>query len=88
MANSEGFPVADVQRELNPGLDKNFQVDPISSDVAASKEIQEQIEGTKKATEQENKDAMQSFKTSIIVSGIIVVVVGAVFAIAKKLREK
>ncbi|XP_075491556.1 uncharacterized protein LOC142529800 [Primulina tabacum] len=88
MANSEGFPAADVQRELNPGLDKNFQVDPISSDVAASKKIQEQIEGTKKATEQENKDAMQSFKTSIIVSGIVVVVVGAVFAIAKKLREK
>ncbi|KZV14707.1 hypothetical protein F511_41621 [Dorcoceras hygrometricum] len=88
MANSEGFPAADVRRELNPGLDKDFQVDPISSEVAASKEIQEQFEAAKKAREQENKDAMQSFKTTIIVSGVVVVVAGAVFAIAKKLREK
>ncbi|XP_073062011.1 uncharacterized protein [Primulina eburnea] len=88
MASSEGFPAADLQKELNPGLDKDFQVDPISSDVAATKEIQEQIEAMKKARELENKDAMQSFKTAIIVSAIVVVVAGVVFAIGKKLREK
>lgn len=38
--------------------------------------------------EQERKDALQSFKKAIIVSGIVVAVAGAVFAITKKIREK
>lgn len=38
--------------------------------------------------EDEEKDALQSFKTAIIITGIVVAVAGAVFAITKKLREK
>lgn len=48
---------------------------------------QEQYEEAERK-EQEKKDALQSFKTAIIVSGIVVAVAGAVFAITKKLREK
>ncbi|KAK6126419.1 hypothetical protein DH2020_039807 [Rehmannia glutinosa] len=70
-----------------PGIDKDFQVDPISSDIATTKEIEEQI-NAKKLEEREKKDALQSFKTALIVSGIVVAVAGAVFAITKKLREK
>ncbi|KAI3471924.1 hypothetical protein Pfo_028612 [Paulownia fortunei] len=87
MASPGGFPAADVQKELNPGLDKDFQVDPVSSDVATSKEIKGQYEAAERK-EEEKKDALQSLKTAIIVSGIVVAVAGAVFAITKKLREK
>ncbi|KAL0374860.1 UNVERIFIED_CONTAM: ABC transporter B family member 29, chloroplastic [Sesamum radiatum] len=73
MASFGSFPSADVEKELNPGFDKNFQVDPVSSDVATSKEIkQERDEAEKK--EQEKMDALQSFKTAIIVSGMVVAV--------------
>ncbi|XP_011094315.1 uncharacterized protein LOC105174048 [Sesamum indicum] len=81
-----GFPAADVEKELNPGFDKNFQVDPVSSNVATSKGIKERDEAEKK--EDEKTDALQSFKTAIIVSGMVVAVVGAIFAVTKKLREK
>ncbi|KAI3471806.1 hypothetical protein Pfo_028459 [Paulownia fortunei] len=110
MASPGGFPAADVQKELNPGLDKDFQVDPVSSDVATSKEINNALLCTSffnfyisdanmflraagqyeaaERKEEEKKDALQSLKTAIIVSGIVVAVAGAVFAITKKLREK
>ncbi|KAI3447455.1 hypothetical protein Pfo_004120 [Paulownia fortunei] len=87
MASSEAFPAADAEKELNPGMDRDFQVDPKSADVATTKEIEEQIKA-KKQEEQEKKDALQSLKTALIVSGIVVAVAGAVFAITRKLREK
>lgn len=34
-----GFPAADVERELNPGINKDFQVDSVSSDVETKKQI-------------------------------------------------
>ena len=34
------FPAIDVNKELNPGRNTNFAVDPMSSQVAATKEIQ------------------------------------------------
>ncbi|KAK6126453.1 hypothetical protein DH2020_039789 [Rehmannia glutinosa] len=77
MASSGGFPAADAEKELNPGIDKDFQVDPISSTSRPQRKSR-----TRK------KDAIQSFKTALIVSGIVVAVAGAVFAITKKLREK
>ncbi|KAL3646878.1 hypothetical protein CASFOL_009422 [Castilleja foliolosa] len=87
MANSESFPAVDAEKELNPGIDKDFQVDSVSSNLAATKEIEEHIKA-KKLEEREKKDGLQSFKTALIVSGIVVAVAGAVFAITKKLREK
>ncbi|KAL0347038.1 UNVERIFIED_CONTAM: ABC transporter B family member 29, chloroplastic [Sesamum calycinum] len=73
------FQLLDMYRkkELNPGFDKNFQVDSVSSDVATSKEIKEKDEAEKK--EHEKMDALQSFKTAIIVSGMVVAVLVVVF---------
>ncbi|KAL6496324.1 hypothetical protein OROGR_029582 [Orobanche gracilis] len=94
MARSGAFPPVDAEKELNPGVDKDFQLDPISSDVAKTKEIEgpEQIRAKKIELEEhkqkKKKESMQSLKTTLIVSGIVVAVVGAVFAITKKLKEK
>ncbi|CAA0842960.1 Unknown protein [Striga hermonthica] len=88
MVSSEGFPAVDAEKELNPGIDKDFQVDPVSSEVATTKEIEEQIESAKQNEERKRKEALQSFKTALIVSGIVVAVGGAVFAIARKMKEK
>ncbi|CAI9783318.1 unnamed protein product [Fraxinus pennsylvanica] len=87
MASSEGFPAADAEKELNPGQNKDVQVDPISSEVAASKE-QSEAEAAKKHKQDERKDCLQTFKTAIIVSGIIVAAAGALFALTKKLKQK
>ncbi|XP_059668707.1 uncharacterized protein LOC132313781 [Cornus florida] len=80
-------PAADVDKDLNPDRNKDFEFDPISSQVATSNEIKEQSEAAKKK-EREKKDVLQTLKSAIIVSGIIVAVAGAVFAITKKLKEK
>ena len=48
---------------------------------------QEQIEAAEKK-ENEKKDALDKFKSAILVSGIVVALAGAVFAIVKKLKEK
>ncbi|KAE9605350.1 hypothetical protein Lal_00025585 [Lupinus albus] len=85
MANSGTFPAADVVGELNPGINTEVELDPISSQVAASKE---QAEAKQKKKEMKKNDTLQTLKSGIIISAIIVAVVGAAFAINKKLREK
>ncbi|KAL3536099.1 hypothetical protein ACH5RR_004560 [Cinchona calisaya] len=89
MASAEDtFPAADAEKELNPAQNKDFEVDPVSSQVSTSLQInKEQIEAAEKI-EKEKKDALDKFKSAIIVSGIVVTVAGAVFAIVKKLKEK
>ncbi|GFY93392.1 hypothetical protein Acr_08g0017880 [Actinidia rufa] len=82
------FPAIDVDKELNPGRNTNFEVDPVSSQVAATKEIQEQSEAARTQKEREKKDALQTLKSAIIISAIAVAVAGAIFAITKKLKEK
>lgn len=37
-ASDSTFPAVDIDKELNPGTGKNFEVDPISHDVATSLE--------------------------------------------------
>ncbi|KAF8403311.1 hypothetical protein HHK36_011413 [Tetracentron sinense] len=90
--NPEGSDMIFPAGELNPGANKNFQVDPVSSQVATSKELKEQVEAVKKEKEamekeREKKDAAQKLKSAFIISGVIVAVIGAIFAVAKKLRE-
>ena len=41
-----------------------------------------------KEKEKKKKDALQTLKTTIVVSAVIVAVAGVVFAVTKKLREK
>ncbi|KAK3043516.1 hypothetical protein RJ639_002095 [Escallonia herrerae] len=86
--SDHAFPAADAEKKLNPGTNRGVEVDPVSAEVAASVEIKERAKATKKQEEKENKEALQSLKRAIIVSGIVVAVAGAVFAITKKLREK
>ncbi|RAL44598.1 hypothetical protein DM860_003357 [Cuscuta australis] len=91
MDNSGGtFPAADAEIELNPEkMNKEFQLDPVSSKLASDLENKEREEAGKRAREKERKDeAMQRLKTAVLISAAAVAVAGAVFAITKKLREK
>ncbi|KAM2466685.1 hypothetical protein COP2_008860 [Malus domestica] len=89
MADST-FPAANVDAELNPGENQNFEEDNGSSLVTTSKEIKDKVEAEerKQEKEKEKKDAAQTVKTSVIISAMVVAVVGAIFALTKKLREK
>ncbi|KAG6427609.1 hypothetical protein SASPL_111855 [Salvia splendens] len=78
-SSGEAFPTVELEKELHPGSNKEFEVDSVSS--AVEKEAAER-------KERERKDALRSFKKAIIVSGIVVAVAGAVFTITKKIREK
>ncbi|KAF9594430.1 hypothetical protein IFM89_031032 [Coptis chinensis] len=82
------FPEADVVGDLTRATTMEFTADPISSVVAQSKEYEEQAQAKKENQQQERKDATQKLKSTIIISGVIVAVVGAIFAITKTLREK
>ncbi|KAJ8532701.1 hypothetical protein K7X08_015590 [Anisodus acutangulus] len=85
-SGGESFPAVDAEKELQP--QKEFQVDPVSSQVASSieKEAKEKLEKMKR--EKDRKDALQNFKTAIIISGVVLAVAGAAFAITKKLKER
>ncbi|EEF32043.1 conserved hypothetical protein [Ricinus communis] len=82
-SDASTFPAADLEKELNPGQNKNFEVDTVSSDIAASKEIKEREADTQKKKEREKRDTMQTLKTTILVSAVIAAVAGAAFAITK-----
>nr|DAD48520.1 TPA_asm: hypothetical protein HUJ06_018457 [Nelumbo nucifera] len=87
-ASDFAFPAAG---ELNPGKAKDFPVNPTSSEVVAmsNKLKEEEVrEQKKKKKEKEKKEAAERFKSTIIMSGMVVAVVGAIFAITNKLREK
>ncbi|KAG6580706.1 hypothetical protein SDJN03_20708, partial [Cucurbita argyrosperma subsp. sororia] len=84
------FPGVDGERELNPSHNKHVDVDPISSEAAASLDIKEQ-EKRKAAEEERNRakkmEAMQTLKMPFIVSSVIAAVAVVAFAIVKNLRE-
>ncbi|XP_057252277.1 uncharacterized protein LOC104898349 [Beta vulgaris subsp. vulgaris] len=100
--NDATFPPADIDGELNPGKDKDlFKVDSVSSQVAKLSfdanyiiilfDMKEPIKPRKPAKEKKQcakKDPMQTLKTTIIVSGVILALAGGVFAITKKMKEK
>ncbi|TMW87907.1 hypothetical protein EJD97_019294 [Solanum chilense] len=84
----ESFPAVDAEKELNPQTNKEFQVDSVSSQVASSLEKEAKEKLDKMKSEKDRKDAIQNFKTAMIISGVVVAVAGAIFAITKKLRER
>ncbi|XP_047307577.1 uncharacterized protein LOC124911173 [Impatiens glandulifera] len=89
--DNKTFPAVDVNDVLDPGSKKDFEVDPISAEVATTLEIKDIKERVNKAVqeeEEENNDVLRHLKSTIIVSAIVVAVAGAIFAITKKLREK
>ncbi|XP_061963876.1 uncharacterized protein LOC133688414 [Populus nigra] len=81
---ASSFPEADVDQALNPSQNKEFEVDPVSSDIATSGETRQAA----RKREREKQDAMHKLKTTILVSAMIIAVAGAVFAVTKKLRER
>ncbi|KAI9079084.1 hypothetical protein K1719_038923 [Acacia pycnantha] len=83
------FPASDIDGELNLEANRQVQVDPISSEVAAFKFywMKEPAEAKLKK-EREQKEAMRTLKSAIIIAGIVAAVAGAAFAITKKLKEK
>lgn len=82
MASSETFPVVDAQRELNPGMNWDFQVD------AAANEIKKHKTDAARKEQERKENTLRGFKTAIVVSAVIIAVAGAAFAISRKLREK
>ncbi|KAK7858960.1 uncharacterized protein LOC112010822 [Quercus suber] len=83
------FPATNVEKDLSVQNNKSLEVDPISSEVATSLEIEQQAEVEQKEKDKKKKkDALQTLKTTILVSAVIVAVAGVVFAVTKKLREK
>nr|DAD28846.1 TPA_asm: hypothetical protein HUJ06_030314 [Nelumbo nucifera] len=86
------FQPADADGELNLQKTKDFPVDPVSSKVTTTNnELMEHAKAEQKMEEEkekEKKDATQKLKSTIIISGVVVAVIGAIFAITKKLREK
>ncbi|AEE78970.1 putative protein [Arabidopsis thaliana] len=78
------FPEGDAEAELNPGQNKNFEVDPVSSEIASEK-VQKIVE--KRENAKAKRDGARTLKNTIIVSAVIVAVAGAAFAITKKLKE-
>ncbi|XP_058087773.1 uncharacterized protein LOC131234814 [Magnolia sinica] len=72
------FPAVNADGELNPRKAQDFPVDPISSNVATSKAIKDEVEA------KEKKDAV---KSALIVSGVLVAVIAAIFAVSRKWKE-
>ncbi|MED6134073.1 hypothetical protein PIB30_034112 [Stylosanthes scabra] len=75
LKSDETFPAADVAAELNPGNNTHVHVDPISSEVAAAKEIKETEEMKK---ERQKKEALQKLKSGIIITAVVVAVAGEI----------
>ncbi|KAJ6425576.1 hypothetical protein OIU84_026200 [Salix udensis] len=58
------FPEADVDKALNPALNRKFEVDPVSSDISTTKDIQQEQDEAAHKKEREKKDALQKLKTT------------------------
>ncbi|CAL5432351.1 unnamed protein product [Camellia sinensis] len=67
--------------EMNPELTSNFQVDPAYTTPKQLQEEQDQAAG------KVNKDRIQSLKSAVIISGVVVAIIGAICAVAKKVKE-
>ncbi|KAL1821250.1 hypothetical protein ACET3Z_016119 [Daucus carota] len=82
MDASDSFPAADAEKELNPGTNTEVEVDSVSSEIAEKK-----AEGSAGKKEKGKNDPMQTFKTTMIVSGVVIVVLAVALAVSKKMKE-
>ncbi|KAI8524349.1 hypothetical protein RHMOL_Rhmol13G0143700 [Rhododendron molle] len=69
--------VASAGGELDPELDADFHVDPACT---TSKQFEE-------AAKKGRRDGIQTLKSAVIISGVVVAVIGAIFAVTKKIKE-
>ncbi|ERN16595.1 hypothetical protein AMTRI_Chr11g96650 [Amborella trichopoda] len=70
-----GDPNADVRG--------SFPVDPVASEISISTDIKD----AEKETAKNEEEAGQTLKSVFIFSGVVVALIGAIFAVSKKLRE-
>ncbi|WOG98299.1 hypothetical protein DCAR_0417640 [Daucus carota subsp. sativus] len=83
MDASDSFPAADAEKELNPGTNTEVEVDSVSSEIAEKKAV-----GSSAGKKEKGKnDPMQTFKTTMIVSGVVIVVLAVALAVSKKMKE-
>ncbi|KAL7154094.1 hypothetical protein ABFS83_04G211600 [Erythranthe nasuta] len=61
------------------------RVDPVS--FTTSKQLKEEAEEEESKKESGKEDAHHNLKSTIIISGVVVAVIGAVLAIARKIKE-
>ncbi|THU72876.1 hypothetical protein C4D60_Mb04t16850 [Musa balbisiana] len=78
------FPAANAAEEYDLGKPNEFPVDPISSDLATSKEPDKEEEAKARA----GKCDLGSTLTSILmISGVVIATVDVAFVVTKKLKE-
>ncbi|URD95598.1 hypothetical protein MUK42_30840 [Musa troglodytarum] len=78
------FPAANAAEENDLGKPNEFPVDPISSDLATSKEPNKEEEAKARA----GKCDLGSTLTSVLmISGAVIAAVGVAFFVTKKLKE-
>lgn len=65
--------------ELDPELDADFHVDPAYT---TSKQFEEAAKKEKR-----RRDGIQTLKSAVIISGVVVAVIGAIIAVSKKIKE-
>ncbi|KAK8632495.1 hypothetical protein V6N13_072886 [Hibiscus sabdariffa] len=85
-AYSGNFPAADANAGLNPSQDKDFKEVSLSSETSTSREIKRGADPPKK--KKGMKNSMQTLKTAMLVSAVVVAVAGIAIVITKKLKEK
>nr|XP_010943769.1 uncharacterized protein LOC105061426 isoform X2 [Elaeis guineensis] len=91
IGDADAFPAVNASRELNLGVPEQFPVDPVSSDVATSKELKAEAEAEARAKAKgdasEKCDLGGTLTSVLMVSGVVVVAVGVAFFVTKKLKE-
>ncbi|KAI7991824.1 hypothetical protein LOK49_LG12G01707 [Camellia lanceoleosa] len=85
VADLEATAIATAATAVSGGgeteLTSNFQVDPAYT---TPKQLQEEQD---EAAGKVNKDRIQSLKSAVIISGVVVAIIGAICAVAKKVKE-
>ncbi|KAK8685609.1 hypothetical protein V6N13_041609 [Hibiscus sabdariffa] len=85
-AYSGEFPAAGASAELNPDQDKDFKEVSLSNEISTSREIKGGVEQPQK--KKGRNSSMQTLKTAMLVSAVVVAVAGVAIVITKKLKVK
>ncbi|KAG0499944.1 hypothetical protein HPP92_000016 [Vanilla planifolia] len=89
MEEEEQLPGINVSEKLNLGVSEEFPLDPISSDVAAAKELKEEAEERAQARSTAAGERCRSgstLMTTLIVSGVVAAAVGIGFMVVKTIK--
>ncbi|KAH7837418.1 hypothetical protein Vadar_013677 [Vaccinium darrowii] len=79
VAQAAAEAAASAGGELDPELDADFHVDPAYT---TSKQFEEAAKKEKR-----RRDGIQTLKSAVIISGLVVAVIGGIIAVSKKIKE-